>query len=54
MRSASVVLICWDMDGERGAVTVPIHEARLRRQQLEQSGAVVYWTERVVNPGGHC
>jgi len=42
------------MDGERGEVTVPVHEARTRRQQLEQQGAVVYWSERLANPGGHC
>jgi hypothetical protein len=49
-----VVLICWDMDGERGEITVPVHEARTQRQQLEERGAVVYWSERLANPGAYC
>lgn len=44
-----LVLICWDHQGRRCQETVPIHTARHRRLQLEQLGAVVYWSERLVN-----
>jgi hypothetical protein len=44
-----MVMICWDLRGSRSVETVPVHEARLRRQQLELQGAVVYWSERLAN-----
>jgi hypothetical protein len=40
-------LICWDHQGQRRQETVPIHIARHRRLQLEEQGAVVYWSERL-------
>jgi hypothetical protein len=44
-----MVLICWDFRGRRSSETVPFHQARVRRHQLEQQGAVVYWSERLAN-----
>lgn len=44
-----MVLICWDLRGSRSSETVPFHQARVRRNQLEQQGAVVYWSERLAN-----
>jgi hypothetical protein len=46
---AAMVLICWDLHGNRCTETVPVHQARHRRLQLEQQGAVVYWSERLAN-----
>ncbi|TWB89888.1 hypothetical protein FB106_111100 [Synechococcus sp. Ace-Pa] len=44
-----MVLICWDLKGSRSSETVPVHEARRRRHQLELEGAVIYWSERLAN-----
>jgi hypothetical protein len=44
-----MVLICWDLRGSRSSETVPLEQARMRRLQLEQQGAVVYWSERLAN-----
>lgn len=46
-RRVFLVLICWELEGRRGEVTVPLREARWRRQQLEGCGAVVYWSQRL-------
>ncbi len=45
-----MVLICWDLRGQRASETVPVRQARDRRRQLEQLGAVVYWSERLGTP----
>jgi hypothetical protein len=42
-----LVLICWELAGRRGQLTVPLLEARWHRQQLENTGAVVYWSQRL-------
>lgn len=42
-----MVLICWDMQGERRQETVPVEQARHRRADLEAQGAVIYWSERL-------
>lgn len=42
-----LVLICWELAGRRGQLTVPLLEARWHRQQLESTGAVVYWSQRL-------
>jgi hypothetical protein len=44
-----LVLIRWEMEGQRQEVTVPLHQARALRQELESAGAVIYWSERLVN-----
>jgi hypothetical protein len=44
-----MVLICWDLCGNRSTETVPVHHARQRRLQLERLGAVIYWSERLAN-----
>ena len=46
-RVRRLVLICWELGGCRGEVRVPLREARWRRQQLEESGAVIYWSQRL-------
>ncbi len=45
---ALMVLLRWDLNGERFEEQVPLHLARRRRDELERLGAVVYWSERVV------
>jgi len=45
-----VVLIRWLHAGRRLEETVPFHQARHRRLELEAQGAVVYWSERLVYP----
>jgi len=42
-----LVLICWELAGRRGQLTVPLLEARWHRQKLERTGAVVYWSQRL-------
>ena len=42
-----MVLLSWDLNGERYSEHVPVRQARHRRLQLEQMGAVVYWSERL-------
>ncbi len=42
-----MVLLRWDLNGERYEEQVPLHLARRRRDELERLGAVVYWSERV-------
>jgi len=42
-----MVLLRWDLNGERFEEQVPLHLARRRRDELERLGAVVYWSERV-------
>ena len=42
-----MVLICWDLQGERCQETVPVHQARHRVADLEAQGAVIYWSERL-------
>lgn len=44
-----MVLICWDLGGNRSTETLPVSQARRRRLQLESLGAVIYWSERLVN-----
>ncbi|MGB5241564.1 MAG: hypothetical protein WBN80_13090 [Prochlorococcaceae cyanobacterium] len=44
-----MVLICWDLGGNRSTETVPVSQARQRRLHLESLGAVIYWSERLVN-----
>ena len=44
---ALMVLLRWDLNGERYEEQVPLHLARRRRDELERLGAVVYWSERV-------
>jgi len=44
---ALMVLLRWDLNGERFEEQVPLHLARRRRDELERLGAVVYWSERV-------
>ena len=46
-RVLCLVLICWELGGCRGEAGVPLREARWRRQQLEESGAVIYWSQRL-------
>ncbi|WP_167897110.1 hypothetical protein [Synechococcus sp. CC9311] len=45
----SMVLIRWLEAGRRTEETVPVSMARHRRTELEAQGAVVYWSERLVN-----
>ncbi|WP_206749546.1 hypothetical protein [Synechococcus sp. UW105] len=45
-----MVLIRWLHAGRRLEETVPFHQARHRRLELEAQGAVVYWSERLVYP----
>jgi hypothetical protein len=42
-----MVLLRWDLHGQRFEERVPLHLARLRRSELERLGAVVYWSERL-------
>jgi len=42
-----MVLLRWDLHGERFEELVPLQWARRRRQDLELQGAVVYWSERL-------
>ncbi|MFY8150276.1 MAG: hypothetical protein ACOVNL_13800 [Prochlorococcaceae cyanobacterium] len=49
-----MVLICWDLEGQRSEERVPLADARRRRRQLERLGAVVYWSERLTNTREHC
>jgi hypothetical protein len=42
-----MVLLRWDLQGERFEERVPLQWARRRRYELEQLGAVVYWSERL-------
>jgi hypothetical protein len=42
-----MVLLRWDLHGERFEERVPLQWARRRRQELERLGAVVYWSERL-------
>ncbi|MCP9801355.1 hypothetical protein [Synechococcus sp. RedBA-s] len=44
-----MVLICWDLAGNRSTETLPVNLVRQRRLQLESLGAVIYWSERLVN-----
>ncbi len=44
----NVVLIRWLQAGRRLEETVPIAMARHRRTELESEGAVVYWSERLI------
>ncbi|ABI45646.1 hypothetical protein sync_2413 [Synechococcus sp. CC9311] len=44
-----MVLIRWLEAGRRTEETVPVSMARHRRTELEAQGAVVYWSERLVN-----
>jgi len=46
-----VVLIRWLIAGQRLEETVPTKAARHRRHELESQGAVVYWSERLVETG---
>ena len=46
-----VVLIRWLIAGQRLEETVPAKDARHRRNELEAQGAVVYWSERLVETG---
>ena len=42
-----MVLLRWDLHGERFEEQVPLQWARRRHRELEQIGAVVYWSERL-------
>jgi hypothetical protein len=42
-----MVLLRWDLHGERCEERVPLHWARRRHRELELLGAVVYWSERL-------
>ncbi|MCP9819606.1 hypothetical protein KBY93_09745 [Synechococcus sp. J7-Johnson] len=44
-----MVLICWDLGGNRSTETLPVNQVRRRRLHLESLGAVIYWSERLVN-----
>ena len=44
----TLVLIRWLHSGQRLEETVPLAQARHRRNELEAQGATVYWSERVV------
>ena len=44
-----MVLIRWLQAGRRTEEAVPVAMARHRRNELEAQGAVVYWSERLVN-----
>jgi len=43
----TMVLLRWDLNGERFEERIPVQWARRRRQELERLGAVVYWSERL-------
>jgi hypothetical protein len=43
-----LVLIRWLHSGQRLEETVPLAQARHRRNELEAQGATVYWSERLV------
>ena len=47
VRAFQMVLLRWDLHGERFEERVPWQWARRRRHELEQQGAVVYWSERL-------
>jgi hypothetical protein len=47
LRPETMVLLRWDLHGERFEELVPLQWARRRRQELELLGAVVYWSERL-------
>ncbi|MFS6828448.1 hypothetical protein [Cyanobium sp. ATX-6F1] len=40
-------MICWEHQGERRQETVPVHQARHRRLEVELMGGIVYWSERL-------
>ena len=44
----TLVLIRWLHSGQRLEETVPLAQARHRRNELEAQGATVYWSERLV------
>ena len=48
LKETRVVLIRWLIAGQRLEETVPTNRARHRRNELEAQGAVVYWSERLV------
>lgn len=48
LKETRVVLIRWLIAGQRLEETVPTKHARHRRNELEAQGAVVYWSERLV------
>ena len=43
-----MVLIQWLLKGQRLEETVPLKQARHRRDELEKEGAVIYWSERLL------
>ena len=49
MFPSPLVLLRWDLNGERFEEQVPVHLARRRRDELQQVGAVVYWSERLAS-----
>jgi|TARA_B100000123_G_C25573344_1_gene359402 hypothetical protein len=42
-----LVVIEWLLHGKRSRELVSLKEAKHRRLELEASGAIVYWSERI-------
>ncbi len=43
-----MVLIRWLLAGRHRQETIPVAQARHRKNELEGQGAVIYWSERLV------
>ena len=43
----SLVLLEWLLNGKRSKEIIPLTEAKSRRLELEATGAIIYWSQRI-------